>query len=246
MQAYDGFAGIYDLLMDDYDYPAWADYYMKLLGADQNPVTSLCDCACGTGSMTLQFAMRIAKVTGVDISREMLEPATRKARQTGVKLQFVCQDMAQLRLPRPVDAITCACDGVNYLTSDARLAAFLKSAYAALKDGGRLAFDVSSDYKLRNVLADQFYGEERDEVAYLWQNRLDGDILTMDISFYIREESGLYRRVTETHRQRAYTKEQLVRALESAGFGDIRVFGDRNFDAPKADELRLHFFARKQ
>ena len=31
MQAYAGFAGIYDLLMDDYDYPAWADYYLKML-----------------------------------------------------------------------------------------------------------------------------------------------------------------------------------------------------------------------
>ena len=246
MQAYDGFAGIYDLLMDDYDYPAWAKYYMLLLNADKQPITSLCDCACGTGSMTLQFASEIAKVIGVDISREMLEPAMKKARQMGVRAQFVCQDMAHLQLARPVDALTCTCDGVNYLTSDARLSNFFKSAYAALKDGGRLAFDISSAYKLRNVLADQFYGEERDEVAYLWQNRMDGDILTMDISFYIREESGLYRRVTETHRQRAYEAQQLVRALEQAGFGDIRVYGDRNFDAPKADELRLHFFARKQ
>ena len=246
MQAYDGFAGIYDLLMDDFDYPAWAKYYLKLLEADKQPVTSLCDCACGTGSMTLRFASEIDKVIGVDISREMLEPAAEKARQMGVRAQFVCQDMARLQLARPVDAITCACDGVNYLTTDARLSAFFKAAYAALKRGGRLAFDISSAYKLRHVLADQFYGEERDEVAYLWQNRLAGDVLTMDISFYIREESGLYRRVTETHRQRAYEADQLVRALTASGFGDVRVFGDRSFDAPKPDELRLHFFARKQ
>lgn len=31
MAAYDGFAGVYDLLMDDFDYPAWADYYLRLL-----------------------------------------------------------------------------------------------------------------------------------------------------------------------------------------------------------------------
>ena len=246
MQAYDGFAGIYDLLMDDYDYPAWADYYMKLLGADRQPLASLCDCACGTGSMTLEFAGRVSKVTGVDISREMLELASRKARQRGVQARFVCQDMAKLELPRPVDALTCACDGVNYLTTDARLGAFFRAAHAALKPGGALAFDVSSAYKLRHVLDGQFYGEERDEAAYLWQNRLDGDILTMDISFYIRQDDGLYRRVTETHRQRAYEPEQLVQALTAAGFSDIQVYGDRRFAPPAADEQRLHFSARRQ
>ena len=30
MNAYSGFAGVYDLLMDDFDYPAWAEYYLKL------------------------------------------------------------------------------------------------------------------------------------------------------------------------------------------------------------------------
>ena len=102
MQAYAGFAGIYDLLMDDYDYPAWADYYMALLGADERPITALCDCACGTGSMTLEFAERIPRVVGVDISQEMLERAAEKARQRGVQARFVCQDMARLALPRPV------------------------------------------------------------------------------------------------------------------------------------------------
>ncbi len=246
MQAYAGFAGIYDLLMDDYDYPAWADYYMALLGADERPITALCDCACGTGSMTLEFAERIPRVVGVDISQEMLERAAEKARQRGVQARFVCQDMARLALPRPVDALTCACDGVNYLTSDRQLAAFFRAAHAALKPGGALAFDISSAYKLRHVLAGQFYGEERDEAAYLWQNRLDGDILTMDISFYIRQEGGLYCRVTETHHQRAYEPELLVRALTAAGFEDIKVYGDRSFAPPRPEEARLHFSARRQ
>ena len=108
MDAYSGFARVYDLLMDDFDYPAWADYYLELLArAGVRPV-SLCDCACGTGSMTLEFARRGLRVTGVDISREMLELAGEKARQSGVNAQFACQDMTQLALPRPVNALVCA------------------------------------------------------------------------------------------------------------------------------------------
>ena len=55
MDAYRGFAGIYDLLMDDFDYPAWADYYMQLIAQAGIQPQNLCDCACGTGAMTVQF-----------------------------------------------------------------------------------------------------------------------------------------------------------------------------------------------
>ena len=196
--------------------------------------------------MSLQFAKRVAKVTGVDISREMLELAAEKARQSGVQVQFVCQDMSRLQLPRTVDAIVCACDGVNYLTTDKRVKAFFDAAYASLRPGGALAFDISSPHKLRNVLGNNFFGEERDEAAYIWQNELDGDIVHMDLTFFIREEGELYRRVTETHRQRAHEPERIVELLKEAGFTGIRVFGDRTDKAPEPEELRVHFLAVKE
>ena len=246
MDAYSGFARVYDLLMDDFDYPAWADYYLELLArAGVRPV-SLCDCACGTGSMTLEFARRGLRVTGVDISREMLELAGEKARQSGVNAQFVCQDMTQLTLPRPVDALVCACDGVNYLTSDRRALSFFQAAHRSIRPGGALAFDISSPYKLRSVLGNSFFGEERDEAAYLWQNTMEDDVVTMDITFFLREEGELYRRVSETHLQRAHEPERLRELLEEAGFVNVQIFGDQSFDKPKPQELRVHICATRE
>ena len=246
MNAYSGFARVYDLLMDDFDYPAWAAYYLELLArAGVRPVT-LCDCACGTGSMSLEFARRGLRVTGVDISREMLELAGEKARQSGVSLRFVCQNMTQLTLPRPVDALVCACDGVNYLTSDKRALAFFRAAHKSIRPGGALAFDVSSPYKIRNILGNSFFGEERDEVAYLWQNALEDDIVTMDITFFLREEGELYRRVSETHRQRVHEPERLKALLEEAGFTGVQIYGDQSFEEPKPQEMRVHFCAVRE
>ena len=246
MDAYSGFAGVYDLLMDDFDYPAWAQYYLNLL--EETRPQTLCDCACGTGSLTMQFAKQGLKVTGVDISREMLEVAAEKARENGVRVQFVCQDMCKLALPKPVDALVCGCDGVNYLTTDKRVSAFFAAAHAAIRPGGMLAFDISSRHKLVDVMGNAFYGEERDEAAYLWQNKLDGDILTMDLTFFIRdeEEEDIYHRVTETHRQRAHDPENLKRLLEEAGFTNIKIYGDRSFEAPTADEMRIHISAVRE
>ena len=245
MDAYSGFARVYDLLMDDFDYPAWAEYYLELLSRAGVRPEGLCDCACGTGLMTLEFARRGLRVTGVDISREMLELAGEKARQSGVNAQFVCQDMTQLTLPRPVDALVCACDGVNYLTTDRRVLAFFRAAHRCIRHGGALAFDVSSPYKLRSVLGDSFFGEERDEAAYLWQNTLENDIVTMDITFFLREEGELYRRVSETHRQRAHEPERLKALLEEAGFVNVQIYGDQSFEPPGPQEMRVHFCATR-
>ena len=248
MSAYGAFAEVYDLLMDDFDYPAWADYYLQLLKSAGVQPRTLAECACGTGSLTIPFAKRGIRVTGVDLSGEMLEVAADKARRNGVQAMFVKQDMAQLRLPRPADALVCGCDGVNYLLTDERVEAFLRSAHEALRPGGALAFDISSAYKLEHVLGNGFFGEERDEVAYLWSNQFDAKMRTvrMDLTFFRREPSGLYRRFAEQHVQRAHEPDRLKQMLESCGFADVQIFGDRTFEAPREDELRIHFLAVRE
>lgn len=246
MDAYSGFAGVYDLLMDDFDYPSWAEYYLQLISRNGVYPKTLCDCASGTGSMAIEFAKKGIRVTGVDISREMLEHAMEKSRKNGVQIQYVCQNMCMLQLPRPVDALVCACDGVNYLTTDKQLSAFFRCAHAQIRPGGVLAFDISSPYKLKTVLGNEFFGEERDEAAYLWQNTVEGDLVKMDITFFIREADGRYRRVCEKHVQRAHEPDNLVNMLENAGFRNVCVYGDRTPEAPKDNELRIHFSAVRE
>ena len=248
MTAYGAFATIYDQLMDDVDYDGWAAYYMALLARKGVVPKKLCDCACGTGSMSVRFAARGVNVTGVDLSGEMLARAQEKAWRFGVRAMFVEQDICALSLPRPVDALVCACDGVNYLLDDARLEAFFTHARAALRPGGVLAFDLSSPYKLEHVLGNGFFGEERDEVAYLWSNRFDtaARTVTMDLTFFVRERDELYRRFGEVHVQKAHEPEHLRDLLRRNGFIDIDIFGDRTFDAPEARAARIHIAAVRE
>jgi SAM-dependent methyltransferase len=248
MPAYQAFAGLYDALMDDVDYDAWAGYYLALIGRMGVTPRTLCDCACGTGAMSVRFARRGMRVTGVDLSVDMLELARQKALQYGVQVMFVCQDMCRLALPRPVDALVCACDGVNYLLDDDRLRAFFTSARKALKPGGVLAFDISSVFKLRQTLGNNFFGEDRDDVAYLWRNRFDeaAETVTMDLTFFTREADGRYRRFDELHVQKAHEPEHLLALLAECGFSGAQVFGDRNFNFPDEDEARIHIAAIRE
>ncbi len=244
---YEQFAGVYDRLMDDFDYPAWAEYYLELLKRHGCVPKTACECGCGTGSMSVQFAKKGIRLTAGDLSEDMLRAAMEKARRSGVSIPFIRQDMREVKLHRPVDAILCCCDGVNYLTDPKDVRAFLQAAFAALKPGGCLAFDISSRYKLREVMGSAFFGEERDEIAYLWQNRYDEEknTILMDLTFFVRQSGGLYARFTEQHLQRAHTMEEVLSWLTECGFEQAAAYGDRVFVPPAPDCERIHFIAKK-
>ena len=112
---YTAFAAVYDRLMRDVDYEAWARHYARLLAGAHVHGGNVCECACGTGSLTLPLRRLGYRMTGVDLSRDMLSQAAQKARDAGLEIPFVCQDMCHLQLHRRQDAILCTCDGVNYL-----------------------------------------------------------------------------------------------------------------------------------
>ena len=243
---YTSFAEVYDRLMADVDYPAWAAFYGELLRDRGITRGALCECACGTGSLTLPLQQAGWQVTGVDISREMLRLAGEKARAAGLPLLFVQQDMRRLQLHHPVDAVLATCDGVNYLLTDRDLADFLRSARAALRPGGVLCFDVSTPHKLSQTLGNSLLCDDTPDITYLWQNRWHAAArrVELHLCIFVREGDGRYRRLDEEQRQRAWSREELQEALTAAGFTDITFYGDRRMAPPRPHEARWHIAAR--
>lgn len=97
-----------------------------------------------------------------------------------------------------------------------------------------MAFDISSRYKLEEQMGDAPFFDVRDELAYLWKNRLDraSHTLDMELTFFVREADGRYRRFDERHRQRAHSAAELEQWLTEAGFVDIRRFWRANLCTP--------------
>lgn len=231
-------ARAYDALMDDFDYPAWCAYYEKI-GAFARGMR-VYECACGTGSLSIPLSRGGYNLVCSDISEDMLRIAQTRARKAGRQIRFVCCDMQNITLPRPVERILCACDGVNYLTEGAD--AFFQSAFAALVPGGRLCFDISSEQKL-SAQAGQVFFDEREDLSCIWACEREGDLLSTQVTLFEKTPSGLYERREESHTQRIYSQKEIETALARAGFADICTYGDMTFDAPTAGSKRLHFVA---
>ncbi len=249
MEAYTGMAALYDVLMADTDYGAWAAYLIGLMTKFGVPRGAmLLECGCGTGSMTVRLAEQGYRITGFDRSEDMLRVAAQAARQKGLQIPFVRQDMRSLSAHRPADAVLSVCDGVNYLLTAADVAAFFGAAAGALKDGGLLLFDISSAYKLSEVLGNRTYGEDTEQCTYLWLNAYDeaARTVTMDLAFFVPQKDGSYRRLDETHVQRAHTAEELAKLLSESGFtllGAYEAFTDKPY-GPSTE--RIQFVAKKK
>ena len=243
-EAYSAFAAGYDRMMGDVDYDGWANYidgFLKEAGAK-----TVLECACGTGSLTVRLARRGYAMTGSDLSEDMLMIARQKALNASLRfLPFVCQDMRQITLHKPVDAVVSACDGVNYLLDGPE--DFFRSAYKALKPGGLLFFDVSSAHKLSAILANNTFAATGEDWAYIWENTYHPRLNRVDmlLTGFLKQGTS-YARFEEHHSQRAYTEEELRISLENCGFTDIHVYEAFTRNAPSAAAERLQFTARKE
>ncbi|HSK69192.1 MAG TPA: class I SAM-dependent methyltransferase [Candidatus Limnocylindria bacterium] len=242
---YGTFAQVYDRLMRDVDYDAWAAHYRRLLAmAGVGDGARVVEAACGTGNLTVRLA-RHYEVSPRDLSGEMLSVAMGKARAAGLSLAFVREDMRAISAPRPADAVVCGCDAVNYLLSKGDLERFARSARAALRPGGALAFDVSSMAKLSGTLGNTTQFLTEDDVCYIWQNWWDarGRKLRMQVSAFAKRPDGCWDRVDEEQVQRAWEAEEIADALRAQGFARVRAFGGFGLRPPGANAQRLHFLA---
>ena len=186
-------------------------------------------------------------MTGVDISADMLFEASQKARKNGVLIPFVKQNMCALHLHRQMDAVLCTNDGINYLSSPEELLAFFQAAFKSLRPGGGLMFDLSTPYKLQHTLGNNFWGQDAEDISYLWQNHFSKTkhYVDLDLTIFIKQANNLYMRMNEHQRQYAHSSSLLLDLLSQAGYTDISLYGDRKFNKPDAKEKRWHIAALK-
>lgn len=240
------FAAVYDRLMGRTDYGKWTDFIEAIFKAQGHKPRTIVDLACGTGTITGMLARRGYSVTGIDLSEEMLEAAREKLRLQGIRIPLVQGDMRSFSLHKPAEAVVCLCDGFNYLLSESDLAKALQCIHRNLVPGGLLVFDVSSAYKLQSVLSNKVMAEVQEAVTLIWQNHYEPRErqLSMDLTFFVKEGS-LYRRFEETHIQRAYDAEDLIRILSENGYEGIVSYGPFALKPPGNRDHRLFFAAKR-
>ena len=206
------------------------------------PLACGVDIGCGGGWFTRAFTKCGYKMTGLDISSQMLDYAQEQAFKAGLRGEYLLGDIAKTKLPCRFDFATAINDCVNYIPKDKLLAAF-KNVRGGLKKGGIFLFDISSERKFRKKIANTVSVDDRDEVTYLSFNREETDGVTMEVTLFSKTDDGKYIRQDETHRQYIYTPEEIRSALEENGFTLLETEGHLGEPLEKSD--RITFLAQK-
>ncbi len=242
MSGYREFSEFYDLLMQDVDYVARAEYILSLFEKHGKRPRSVLDIACGSGSLCAELIRRGIDTVGVDASDSMLAKASAKLPEA----LWLCQDMRDMDLYGTVDGAVCILDSLNHLCRTADVARVFRRARLFVEPGGLFIFDVNTPYKHREVLADRAFVAEEDGVLCVWRNRYisrSGEVEIL-LDFFVEGEDGRYERYWDTVRERAYSERTLRRLLAETGWETLAVYEDMTTLPPSATCQRMVFVAR--
>ena len=242
--AYNSFAEYYDLLTSNIDYKEIAEYYDRLNEKFGGKKGILLDLACGTGSLSVLFSEMGYDVIGVDISPEMLSIAVSKEHEG---IEYLCQSMTELDMFGTIDGTVCSLDSINHLSGiDEVKQTFEKVSLFSNKDA-LFMFDVNTLYKHENVLGDNTFVYDTDEVYCVWQNEYMGDGRTdIYLDFFAEDkESRMYDRYSDDFSETAYPAELIARLLNEAGFELCACYEYLTENQPNEESEKLTFVARK-
>ncbi|MCI8370413.1 MAG: class I SAM-dependent methyltransferase [Clostridia bacterium] len=237
---YSALGGIFEYLNDDCGYEEWSQYLIdKLRGLGVLDGAQGLDIGCGNGYFTRALYAAGYDMKGMDISPEMLTKAVELSRAKGLKIDYISGDIVKLKLNYKPDFIVAVNDCVNYIEKTALKRAF-KAVYGNLKKGGAFIFDISSERKLKHIIGDNLFGEDRGDISYLWFNSLKDDRVEMDITVFTRRSDGLYERAEESQTQYIHGETEILSLLKEVGFEAVSE-GDRGL----SKENRINFICRK-
>ncbi len=184
-----------------------ADFLEKTFGVQHGG--RLLDVPCGNGRHSIELARRGYRVTGIDLSDEMLALA-----RAELAADWRKGDMRALDLePSAYDGAFCFGNSFGYL-DHAGASAFFSALAGALKPGAKLAIEtsVAAESILPTLVQKRWH--RFGDLLILSENRYDARHSRLDIDYTFVRGSSIETRPTSSY---VFTVAEIARMLESAG-----------------------------
>ena len=242
-EAYGAFAYAYDKGLGERFFAAARRVLAGVLEKYPTAKRTHLDLACGTGLALEHFQKKGWKSTGLDASMNMLA----LARKRGSRL--VAADLRAIPLRRKFARITCLYDSLNHMTEREDLVAAFRAVRGVMDHDSLFLFDMNHPDVYRAVwgLSEPFVAEGVDyrlEIATSYRAR-ERTAHAMVSGW--AQLGGEKVEIREAHTQRAYSENDIEKALAEAGLATVEIidfdpYGE--IDDLEAEGVKLFFVCR--
>lgn len=223
---YKEFAYIYDKLTFDIDYEEYSEVIKKELKKLDIKPESILELGIGSGNMTKYFYNSSINYTGVDLSKEMLKICADKFSN----INIINGDLCQLELTKNYDFIFSILDTINYILDSEKL----QNLFSNINENctGVFMFDVNTPYKLIEVMGNNHFVYEYEDIFYTWVNQYyeEDNLIDFYIDFFVKNQDNSYQRIRETQTEKVYSLDALRFMLYNSGFNTVKII---DFDTSK-------------
>jgi len=240
---YDEFAWFYQRYWNEEFHSLAFPILDRIWLAHLSPGAHILDVCCGTGYLAALLIERGHRVDGFDASEGMIL----YARERVPAAVFDVAEVATFRAPCLYDAAVSTFDSLNHILDLETLEAAFRNTAAALRPGAWFAFDMLLDKAYQTHWGEGFAIVRDDHVLTItgagfdFRTRMACCTITM-----FRLIDGAWRRSDAMIRERCYTMDEIGRALERAGFGDLTCYDARDLGmAGQLGEGRTFFVVRR-
>ena len=220
---YTELAKYYDRIYHYVDYEKQASFFIKLIEKfRKNKNNKILDAACGTG-IHADFLQRSGfEVTGLDISKEMLNEASQK----NSKVEFLQSDMKEFKTVEKFGTIICFFNSILYNKNPQEMKSTLQNFYTHLDVGGILIFDTLDKSAGVNSKKELYEYKDKDlRISFKpqWILNEKKNILNLEIDFEINNK-----KLHDHHIMGTFSFNELKNLLNEIVF-EVKIF-ERNFD----------------
>ena len=181
----------------------------------------LVDLCCGFGRMTLEFARRGFRASGVDITKSYLETAMDESAYEGLKIEFIEKDVRTFMRKEAFDVAVNLYNSFGYFEDPADDFIFVKNAFMSLKKGGSFIIDVlGKEIAVRDYIAAEWF--ERQGFLVLTESEPVDSWASIWNRWIIIKGSERHEKVFI---QRLYAASELRRLFLDAGFSTVELYG---------------------
>jgi SAM-dependent methyltransferase len=217
--------------------PGQVESILRLAGIDRGEVLDLC---CGPGRHSVALAKKGFGVTGVDRSEFLLERARQHAE--GSTVELIQSDARDFVRENAFDMVVNLFTSFGYFATRDEDLRMLRNAWRSLKPGGVLVMDLHGTETIALPKTPTVWREDpQGKVVIMHSQPLD-DWQRMRNSWVVLDGERA-RRFEFT--LNLYSGAGLTKMLETAGFGDIKLFGSLDGTPYDATATRLVAVARR-